>query len=155
LRSCPPDCDAREAADLAAGLAPGVSTGHDAVTLVTGKNYITGEDVGVGGRLIALAGLASPLSGGEIRASSKLVTAAAGALSARIGKNSVTVAIEGGLKRIDLVGKAHKGVPTPHVHTYRVHRNPATGASRTRKEFSGPASRQDIIDAARETGQLR
>ncbi len=109
----------------------------------------------MGGRLIALAGLASPLGGGEIRASSKLVTAAAEALSARIGKNSVLVAIEGGFKRIDLVGKAHSGVPTPHVHTYKIHTNPATGTSRTKKEFSCAASRQDIVDAARSTGQMQ
>jgi RHS repeat-associated protein len=87
-------------------------------------------------------------------AASKLVTGAARALAKRIGRNSVTVAIKGGFKRVDLVGKAHKGVPTPHVHTYEVHTSPVTGASRTRKVFSGPATRQDIIDAAREVGEI-
>ena len=154
MEPCPPDCGIKDAADLAAGLTPGVSTAVDATTVVTGRNPVTGEQVGVGGRLIAFAGLASPASGGEIRAASKFVTAAAGALAARIGKSSVTVAIEGGFKRIDLVGKAHNGVPTPHVKEYKVHTNPATGQSRTKGTFIGPATRQDIVDAAREAGEM-
>jgi hypothetical protein len=130
-----------------------VSTAHDATTLFSGRNVLTGEKVGLGGRIIAFAGLASPLGAGQIRAASNLVTGAARALAGRIGRNSVEVAIEGGFKRIDLVGKAHKGVATPHVHTYMWHENPATGVGRFKKEFAGPATRQDIIEAARTVGQ--
>lgn len=154
MAQCPPTCGVADAADLAAGFTPGVSTAVDAVTVLTGKNPITGEQVGAGGRALAFAGLVSPASGGEMRAASKLVTAAAGALAERIGKNSVWVALENGAKRVDLVGKAHNGVPTPHVHTYRVHTNPANGMSRTKKEFRGPATRQDIVDAARAAGEM-
>ena len=46
---------------------PGVSSLHDAATLLTGKNLITGEDVGGGGRVIAFVGLATPASGGQVR----------------------------------------------------------------------------------------
>jgi RHS repeat-associated protein len=140
--------------DLGASFIPGVSSGIDAATVLTGENPLTGEQVGLVGRGIALAGLITPASGGQIRAASKFVSDAAGALASRIGKNSVTVATENGFRRIDLVGKAHGGVPTPHVHTYTVHTNPATGASRTKKEFKGPATRQDVIDAARASGQI-
>jgi hypothetical protein len=46
---------------------PGVSTALDAATLFSGENPLTGERVGIGGRFIAFAGLASPASGGSIR----------------------------------------------------------------------------------------
>jgi hypothetical protein len=74
LSQCPPNCTASDAADLAAGATPGVSTVHDAVTLFSGRNVITGEDVGVGGRLIAAAGLITPAGGGEIRAAGKAIS---------------------------------------------------------------------------------
>jgi hypothetical protein len=57
----------RAAADLAVGLTPDVSTAQDATVVATGFNPVTGESVGVTGRLIALAGLVTPASGGEIR----------------------------------------------------------------------------------------
>src|SRR5690606_6768358 len=102
LSSCPPDCDVGDAADLAAGLTPGVSSVQDAAVLFTGKNHLTGESVGFGGRLVAFAGLVTPASGGQLRAASKFVAAGAEALAKRIGRNSVTVATEGGFKRVDL-----------------------------------------------------
>jgi len=106
----------------------------------------------VGGGALALAATA-PI-GRVVRGSSALVRGAAEALATRIGENSVTVALENGFKRIDLVGKAHAGVPTPHVHFYAVHTNPATGASNLKKSFGGAATRQDIVDAARTAGQI-
>jgi hypothetical protein len=39
----------------------------DAATLLSGQNPLTGDHVGFGGRLIAFAGFASPLGGGQIR----------------------------------------------------------------------------------------
>jgi hypothetical protein len=71
---CPPieDC-LRQAGDLLAGFTPGVATVHDAVTVATGKNYITGEQVGFGGRALAFVGLVTPLTGGELRGGGKLL----------------------------------------------------------------------------------
>lgn len=63
----PSSCFGRQGADLGAGFIPIVSSVHDGVTLLTGKNHITGDNVGLGGRAIALAGLLSPASGGQIR----------------------------------------------------------------------------------------
>ncbi len=37
------------------------------------------------------------------------------------------------IKRIDLTGRPHGGVPTPHVATYRVDRNPQTGQTYVRE----------------------
>jgi hypothetical protein len=53
---------------------PVVSTLLDAATLVSGKNLVTGED---GSRLVALAGLASPAGGGQLRAGGSLLGAIA------------------------------------------------------------------------------
>lgn len=57
----------REALDLSVGFVPGISTAHDASVLLTGYNVITGDKVGWGGRGIALIGMVTPASGGEIR----------------------------------------------------------------------------------------
>ncbi len=62
--SCPP-CDGSDAADVAVGFTPVASTIHDGVTLVSGRNPITGENVGVGGRFVAAIGLVTPASGGR------------------------------------------------------------------------------------------
>jgi hypothetical protein len=61
-------CAGRGGVDLAAGFTPGVSTAADAATVVTGRNPITGERVGLLGRAVALVGLLTPLSGAQIRA---------------------------------------------------------------------------------------
>jgi RHS repeat-associated protein len=106
----------------------------------------------VGGGALALA--ATVPIGRVARVSSALVRDAAGALSARIGKSSVTIAVENGFKRVDLVGRSHGGVPTPHVHDIVRHTNPRTGASRLQSSFRGAANRQDIVEAARASGQL-
>ncbi len=44
----------------------------------------------------------------------------------RSGEEMATV---GGnaIKRVDLTGRSHGGVPTPHVVTYRIERHPQTG----------------------------
>jgi RHS repeat-associated protein len=58
---------ARAAGDVAAGLTPYVSTAHDVATLVTGKNQITGDKVGLFGRGVALVGVVTPVSGALLR----------------------------------------------------------------------------------------
>ncbi len=123
------------------------------MTAVSGTNPVTGQAVGALGRSIAFVGAITPFSGGQIRAASNFVTSAAGALAKRIGRSSVSVPIEGGIRRVDLVGRSHGGVPTPHVVEYRLHVNPQTGASRMKGEFKGPATRENIIEAARAMGQ--
>jgi RHS repeat-associated protein len=81
----PSSCFGRQGADLAAGLTPGVSTIHDFATLVTGKNYATGEKVGAIGRAVAAVGLFTPATGGEIRAASEFLSAAEHATAREAG----------------------------------------------------------------------
>lgn len=50
LCPCPPDCGWRDAAGLGAGFIPVVSELNDAATVFTGRDNITGEDVGLLGR---------------------------------------------------------------------------------------------------------
>jgi hypothetical protein len=88
---CPP-CDGRDAADLALGSTPVVSTLLDAATLVTGKNIVTGEDAS---RLIALAGLVSPAGGGQIRAGGKVAGAVVDAMQRFANKHGVDVSLVG------------------------------------------------------------
>jgi hypothetical protein len=64
---------ARAVADVAVGFTPGLSTAQDAVTVATGTNPVTGQDVGVLGQGVALAGLLTPASGGELRAGAAIV----------------------------------------------------------------------------------
>ena len=54
-------------ADIGVGFIPGISTAHDASVLLTGRNAITGDRVGIGGRAVAFAGMVTPASGGQIR----------------------------------------------------------------------------------------
>ena len=139
---------------LALNVGAALNAGSEAL----GLNFAAdaGDRIGngdfVGGGVRALAAVA-PV-GRLARGSSAFMRGAAEALAARIGENSVTVALESGFKRIDLIGKAHAGVPTPHVHLYEVHTNPVTGASKLKKSFGGAATRQDIVDAARTAGQI-
>ena len=69
------NCAGRGGVDVAAGFTPFVSTGVDAVTVLSGRNPITGEKVGWFGRSVALVGLLTPLSGGQLRAASNLTEA--------------------------------------------------------------------------------
>ena len=76
--------------DLSASFIPGVITGIDAATLLSDQNPLTGEDVGAGGRAIALAGLITTLAGGQIRAARKTI--------ARLTEHFVDKAINRGVK---------------------------------------------------------
>jgi len=49
----------------------------------------------------------------------KSVEAKAKAISQALGKNSISLRSGRGLKRFDLVGRSHGGVPTPHVQAYK------------------------------------
>jgi len=57
----------REGTDIGVGFIPVVATIHDASVLFTGRNVVTGERVGLGGRGVALIGMVTPISGGEMR----------------------------------------------------------------------------------------
>jgi hypothetical protein len=59
--------------DAGAGFVPGVSTAIDVATALSGENPLTGEAVGILGRGIALAGVLTPVSGGQIRAAAKAI----------------------------------------------------------------------------------
>jgi RHS repeat-associated protein len=157
-----PECLLQNAANW--GATRGGSVGSVLLNVAAGANAAS-EAFGINafGKAIAERdgvniglGLASFVPAGRVlRGSSLLVRGAAEALATRIGENSVTVVLENGFKRIDLIGRAHAGIPTPHVHWFEVHTDHATGLSNLKKTFGGAATRQDIIDAARATGQIR
>jgi RHS repeat-associated protein len=64
--------EVRDAADVAASLVPGLSTGLDAIVAATGFNPITGRCVGGLDRVFAFVGLIAPaVSGGELRLAGK------------------------------------------------------------------------------------
>jgi RHS repeat-associated protein len=66
-------------------------------------------------------------------------------LAAKAGRNSVSIGLaEGAVMRVDLVGRFHSGVPTPHVQTYRLHVNPETGASRLSRDEFRAATMEDL-----------
>lgn len=49
------------------------------------------------------------------------------------------------IKRVDLTGRSHGGVPTPHVVEYTVHRNPQTGQVFVRENrMARPATPEEI-----------
>jgi len=54
-------------ADIGAGFVPGLASGVDGATLLTGEDPLTGEKSGLFGRVVALAGLVTPATGGEIK----------------------------------------------------------------------------------------
>jgi hypothetical protein len=74
------------------------------VTLFTGKNVITGEDVGFGGRMIAGVGLVTPAGGGEIRAAGKALRFAAHAVDQAISRGVKPAAILDALRNPLKVG---------------------------------------------------
>ncbi len=48
-----------------------MSTGVDVATALSGENPLTGEEVGLLGRGVALAGVLTPVSGGQVRGAGK------------------------------------------------------------------------------------
>jgi hypothetical protein len=80
------------ALDFGASFIPGVSTGIDVATVLSGQNPLTGERVGLVGRGVALAGVLTPLSGGQVRG----VARGLGDISG--GSATVEEALEGGIK---------------------------------------------------------
>jgi RHS repeat-associated protein len=91
---------ARAAGDVAAGLTPYVSTAHDVATLVTGRNQITGDEVGLFGRGVALVGVVTPVSGALLR---KLLHAGVDRVR-RIAKRLGDDAAQRGLRGADTWG---------------------------------------------------
>lgn len=132
LMACPPDCGAADAADLGVGMVPIASTIHDATIVLTGKNAITGEDVGAGGRAIALVGLVTPASGGQIRGAGKLITLSRHYLDQKINRMVRSADVLDALKN-PLKGKAVKvdaqGRPSQQIigEKATVVQNPETG----------------------------
>ncbi|HYR27961.1 MAG TPA: RHS repeat-associated core domain-containing protein, partial [Thermoanaerobaculia bacterium] len=56
----------RHLLDIGVGFVPVAASVHDFATLTTGKNHITGEEVGAAGRVAAGAGLLLPISGAHV-----------------------------------------------------------------------------------------
>ena len=88
------------ATDAGAGFVPGLSSGIDAATVLSGQNPLTGEEVGLIGRGLALAGLLTPTSGGQIRG--------AGA----VAKNWILPEVEKVVEAIKSIGAKVKVHPT-------------------------------------------
>jgi RHS repeat-associated protein len=82
----PPGSCVRQAADLGASFVPGVSTAVDVTTAVSGTNPVTGEDVGLLGRGLAVVGVLSPVGGGQIRAAGQFLEAGTRELAERFGR---------------------------------------------------------------------
>jgi RHS repeat-associated protein len=75
-------------------------------------------------------------------------------LAERAGSNSVSLHSAEGIMRVDLVGRAHGGVPTPHVQTYRLHANPQTGVSRLSRDQFRAATMEDLRTVRRYLDRL-
>jgi hypothetical protein len=98
---------------------------------------------GTGKLLLSADLIMAAIPGGE--EGGRVLEKEAAKLAERAGKNGVSIRLaEGGVKRVDLVGRAHGGVPTPHVHTYKLHVNPRTGASRLSKSGFRAATQEDL-----------
>jgi RHS repeat-associated protein len=147
-------CTREDLADIGVGLIPVVGNLHDAHTAIRGKNIVTGDDASSGDRLFAAAGVVLPVSGGAIKAGGRVVREAAERLANRLGRNSVSIGTVDGVRRVDLVGRPHGGVETPHVHTYSRHTNPETGQTSVTRDSRLPtsATMQDIRQARRVAG---
>ena len=61
----------------------------------------------------AAARPSAPMRGGQ---GPKTVTEMGRDLQARVGRNRVSIATSNGVRAVDLAGKSHGGIPTPHVH---------------------------------------
>jgi putative RNase toxin 24 of polymorphic toxin system len=100
---------------------------------------------GTAGLLLAADFVLAAIPGGE--EGGQALRHEATQLAEKIGANRVSIRLaDGGIKAVDLVGRSHAGVATPHVHFYRLHVNPATGASRLSKVKSAfrAATREDL-----------
>jgi hypothetical protein len=77
---------------------------------------------------------------------SKSVGEMADDLSGQLGKNSVSFRTPNKVGHIDLKGKAHGGVPTPHVQERALHTGP-NGRTNLGRQTTRPATKQDIRTA--------
>jgi RHS repeat-associated protein len=150
---CPP-CDGSDAADVAVGFTPVASTIHDGVTLVSGRNPITGENVGVGGRFVAAIGLVTPASGGQIRGAGKAISltrhAVHQAITRGVGPRAILDAFRRPL-RVNPVRIDNQGRPSQRImgREATVAQNPETGAVVS----VNPTSTRRREKALRESGE--
>jgi RHS repeat-associated protein len=87
-----------------------------------------------------------PGGAGAARTTTRLIDAAR-ELAERIGRHRVFIRTPSGGHAIDLVGRPHGGVPTPHVRLFQLHRNPVTGQARLQGGPAQAATAQDIRNA--------
>jgi len=151
-----PDCMFQAAANWGAsrggavgGAVLNIAAAANAASEAFGTNDVgrAAADGDVGGVAIAAA---SMLPVGKLARGSSLVREAADQVATRIGRNSVSIRTQSGVTRVDLRGRAHGGVETPHVHNYTRHTNPATGATSLSSDgLPTPATLQDVRTARR------
>ena len=127
-------------ADLGAGLTPGVSTVQDAVTFSTGTNPVTGKDVGLGGRGVALVGLTTPLTGGELRAGQAAIQ--------QIGAKLSNVLTHLDRRHLSIAGRELKGLVSGWDHVTEV-REAAQGARNLIKRLKALLGSPDLDGAVR------
>lgn len=77
-------------------------------TAVSGHNVITGEDVGVGGRLLAAAGAVTPFSGGQIRGGVRVGSEVLGAAGRAIQRFADRVGVD-----VAVIGSRARGTAGP------------------------------------------
>jgi RHS repeat-associated protein len=114
--------------------------------LNAGSETFTGKNlVGVEFQAPSAFEASSPV--GRVGKASKILTVEeqAAELSAKVGKNSVTIGTTTKQIRYDLVGRAHAGVPTPHVQIYTKNFYEGTVRSITRASKEAiPITQQEI-----------
>jgi hypothetical protein len=79
-------------------MVPIVSTIHDAAIVLTGRNAVTGDAVGWGGRGVALLGFVTPASSGQIRGAGKVLSLGKHYLDQKINRTIRSVDVMDAIK---------------------------------------------------------
>jgi RHS repeat-associated protein len=128
------------AVDLGAGLVPGLSTGIDVATAASGQNPLTGQSVGIAGRLIAVAGVFTPASGGQIRA------------LGRIGSKLLNQLSHVDRRHLSIAARELRGLETGWDHVTEV-QDAMNGLRNTIRQLNGVLGDPNLTDEARQSAQ--
>jgi RHS repeat-associated protein len=135
------------AVDVGAGFVPGVSSGIDLATVVSGENPLTGESVGFLGRGVAIAGVLTPLSGGQIRAAGKAVRITREYLNRKISREVRSADVWDAMRnpfKVKEVRVDAQGRPSQQIVGQKatVVQNPETGALVTTWQTSSDVTKK-------------